>query len=79
MNKEEKELLYQIADWRIKDFNNEMVDSWTDANYRIASECHKMISVLEHEYTTKYGALPKWKYIDDVLKDMHTLKEELYG
>ena len=77
MNREQKELLLQIAQWHIKDFNNRMVDTWSDKNYLIASECNKTICKLELEYTDKYGELPKWEYIDDVCNAVKQLREEL--
>lgn len=77
MDREQKELLLQIAQWHIKDFNNRMVDTWGDKNFRIDKECYRMIRALEKEYADKYGELPKWKYIDDVYNAARQLKEEL--
>lgn len=77
MNREQKELLLQIAQWHIKDFNNRMVDTWSDKNYLIASECNETICRLESEYTDKYGSLPEWKYIDDVVAAREQLREGL--
>lgn len=77
MDREQKELLLQIAQWHIKDFNNDMVDTWSDKNYLIASECNKTIRRLETEYVDTYGELPEWRYINDVLAMAKQLKEEL--
>lgn len=77
MTKEQQELLLQIAQWHIKDFNNRMVDTWSDKNYIIDSECNKTICKLESEYIDKYGELPEWRYIDDVFNTAKQLREEL--
>lgn len=77
MDIDQKELLLQIAQWNIKEFNNRMVDTWSDENFRINEECYKTICMLEKEYTDNYGELPKWKYIDDVFNAAKQLKEEL--
>lgn len=77
MDREQKELLLQIAQWHIKDFNNRMIDTWGDKNFRIDEECYKMIHALEGEYINKYGELLKWEYIDDVFDAAKQLKEEL--
>ena len=79
MTREQKELLYEIAKWHSKDFDNEMVDHWTNINYDVSRQCSAMIRRLEGEYTAKYGALPEWQYIDDVWNTMCELKEELNG
>ena len=79
MSREQKESLYQLASWYLKDFNNEMVDTWTDINHRISHQCNNMIRTLEQEYILKYGNLPEWKSIDDVINIMCELKEDLYG
>ena len=77
MTREQKELLYNLACWRVKDFNNQMVDRWTEYNYRVDDECVKTIRKLEGEYIAEYGPLPVWKYIDDVWSVMTQLKKEL--
>lgn len=79
MSREEKELLYEIASWRSKDFYNQMEEHWQDANYRLDDKCRRKLSTLEAEYIEKYGPLPEWRYINDVWKTMHELKEELDG
>ena len=79
MTREQQELLYEIAKWHSNDFHNEMEDHWTSENYSFSRECHSMIRKLEGEYVEKYGALPKWKYIDDVWDAMRELKEALNG
>jgi hypothetical protein len=79
MTREQQELLYEITKWLSKDFYNEMEDHWTDTNYRVSSECKTMIRRLEGEYTAQYGALPEWKYIDDIWDTMRELKEALNG
>ena len=66
MTREQKELLYEIA-------------NWTDVNFKTSTECINNIKRLETEYKEKYGPLPEWKYIDDVWAAMKTLKEELNG
>lgn len=77
MTREQKELLYEIASWRSKDFYNEMEEPWTTTNYFVSNQCSSMIRRLEGEYIGKYGSLPEWKYIDDVWKTMRKLQEEL--
>lgn len=77
MTREQKELLYKIANWHSKEFYNNMDDHWTDVNIITAAECHNNIAKLEKEYIEKYGQLPEWKYIDDVWATMKILKEEL--
>lgn len=77
MDGEQKELLLQIAQWHIKDFNNRMVDTWNDKNYIIDSECNNAIRRLEKEYADKYGKLPEWKYIDDVWNTIKDLNKKL--
>ena len=79
MNREEKELLYEIASWHSKDFYNRMEEPWKDVNYRLDDKCQEKLSVLEAEYLEKYGPLPQWRYINDVWKTMRELKEELDG
>lgn len=77
MDREQKELLLQIAQWHIKAFNNEMIDCWKYDNYRIDSECHGAICKLEKEYSDRYGELPEWEYIDDVFNAAKKLRGEL--
>lgn len=79
MSKEEKELLYQIASWRSKDFYNRMEEPWREVNYQLDKKCQRMITTLEKEYIEKYGPLPEWRFINDVWKTMREIKEELYG
>ena len=79
MSREEKELLYEIASWRSKDFYNRMEEPWKDVNYRLDEKCRHKINTLEGEYLEKYGPLPEWRYINDVWKTMSELKEELNG
>ena len=76
MTKEQKELLYEIADWHSKEFYNDMDDHWTHTNFVFATECTNNIARLEKEYVDKYGNLPEWKYIDDVWATMKELKAE---
>lgn len=77
MTREQKELLRDIAQWRSNDFYNEMEEPWTATNYYISNQCNLVINKLEKEYKEKYGALPEWKYIDDVLQTLRELKDEL--
>lgn len=79
MTREQKELLRDIAQWRSNDFYNEMEEPWTATNYYISNQCNIVINKLEKEYKEKYGDLPEWKYIDDVLQTLRELKEELDG
>lgn len=77
MNKEQKQLLYKIAQWHNKDFYNRMDDYWTEINYQIDTECYETIDKLEREYFEKYGDLPEWKYINDVWAAIKQLEKEL--
>lgn len=77
VTREQKELLYNIANWRSKEFYNNMEDHWTSSNYEIDAECNATIRKLEKEYKEKYGDLPEWKYIDDVWDARDNLKKEL--
>lgn len=77
MTREQKELLYNIASWHSKDFYNRMVDTWTDRHYQMDTDCRLNIRILENTYQEKYGALPKWEYINDVWDAMQQLKMEL--
>ncbi len=77
MTREQKKLLFDIARWRSNEFYNEMEEPWTATNYYVSNQCSAKIRELEKEYTEQYGALPEWKYIDDVLKTLRELKEEL--
>lgn len=77
MTKEQKELLYEIATWHSKQFYNNMKDNWNDSDFAFDRKCSTNIRNLESEYTEKYGALPEWKYIDNVWDTIKTLKEEL--
>ena len=77
MTREQKELLRDIVDWRAKDFYNEMEEPWTSKNYYLSNHCNIVINKLEKEYKEKYGHLPEWKYIDDVLKTLSELNDEL--
>ena len=79
MSREEKELLYEIASWRSKDYYNRIDVPWNTTNYLLDEKCKNMLSTLELEYSTKYGSLPEWKFINDVWKTMRQLKEELNG
>lgn len=77
MTREQKELLYQIADWHSKEFYNNMKDSWSAQDYAFNNKCARKIQELEKEYRNSYGDLPEWKYIDDVWQTLKELKEEL--
>ena len=77
MTREQKELLYKIADWHNKEFYNNMVDNWNTHNYLLDRKCAENIALLEKEYRNSYGDLPEWKYIDDVWQILKELKEEL--
>lgn len=77
MTREQKELLYEIASWRSKEFYNKMDDHWTTQNFQFGMECQQAMNKLEKEYMDKYGELPEWKYIDDVWDFMKATKEEL--
>ena len=66
MTLDQKQLLYEIAQWHNKDFYNRMEDYWTLENYKIDSQCADTIKHLEMCYQYLYGDLPKWKSIDDV-------------
>ena len=77
MTREQKELLYQIADWHSKEFYNNMVDNWNAHNYLFDRKCAENIALLEKEYRNSYGDLPEWKSIDDVWQALKELKEEL--
>lgn len=77
MTREQKELLRDIAQWRSNDFYNEMEEPWTATNYYISNQCNIVINRLEKEYKEKYGDLPEWKYIDDVLQTLRELNDEL--
>ena len=77
MSKEQKQLLYEIATWHNKQFYIAMKDEWDNSDYAFDRECTANIRNLESEYTEKYGALPEWKYIDDIWATIKTLKEEL--
>lgn len=77
MTREQKQLLYEIAQWHSKDFSNEMNDHWTEQNFACSRECAANINRLEKEYKETYGELPKWEYIDDVWNAMKQLEEEL--
>lgn len=77
MTREQKELLYKIADWHNKEFYNNMVDNWNAHNYLLDRKCAENIALLEKEYKNSYGDLPEWKYIDDVWQTLKELKEEL--
>lgn len=70
MEKTQKKMLHDIAQWHVKEFYNRMEDRWTDLHYSINRECVEAINRLEKEYVENYGPLPEWKYIDDVLADM---------
>lgn len=77
MSKEQKELLYKIANAHIEEFYHRMGDSWSGTDYRFSKTIEKKIDTLESEYRKEYGDLPKWEYIDDILKDQAALKQEL--
>jgi hypothetical protein len=73
MSEEQKSLLLKITQEIIRRFNNDMVDRWRPENYRIAEECDRNINSMEKEYNQKYGHLPDWPYIDDVVKTRDSL------
>lgn len=77
MTREQKELLYQIADWHSKEFYNNMIDHWSIEDRLFNNRCVQNIQRLEKEYRNSYGDLPEWKYIDDVWQTLKELKEEL--
>jgi hypothetical protein len=77
MTKEQKELLLEIATETIRDFNNEMIDHWDKENYRIAENCREKLDELVAEYTSKFGELPSWPYINDVVSAKETLERNL--
>lgn len=77
MTLEQKELLLQIVNTMIRNFNNDMIDSWRPENFRISDECNALLRKLEAEYQQKYGDLPAWEYIDDVVACRDNLRKEL--
>lgn len=77
MDREQKELLYEIAQWHSKEFYNDMIDHWTSEDRMFKNKCRTNIDRLEREYKNKYGDLPEWKYIDDVWAVIKTLEKEL--
>ena len=77
MTREQKQLLYDIAKWHSREFSNRMDDHWTENNYAFDRECTETIGRLEKEYVEKYGELPEWKYINDILDAMKRLEGEL--
>lgn len=77
MDRKQKELLYEIAQWHSKQFYNNMIDSWTSEDRMFNNKCNQTIMRLENEYKNEYGDLPEWKYIDDVWAAIKTLEKEL--
>lgn len=77
MTIEQKQLLYEIAQWHNKDFYNRMEDHWTISNYELDRKCTENIKHLEMCYQRLYGDLPVWDTIDDVWDTIKELKEEL--
>ena len=77
MTIEQKQLLYEIAQWHNKEFYNRMEDNWTLENYRFDSKCVENIKHLEMCYQRLYGDLPQWDTIDDVWAAIKELKAEL--
>lgn len=79
MTKEQKELLYSLADFYLKEFNIRMIDTWSHTDYKLSREYIEKINDLEKEYKSKYGELPKWETIDVVQKAKKDLEKEIMG
>ena len=77
MSTEQKELLLQIVDVKISNFNNDMIDHWKPENFRLSDFYNQSICRLESQYKELYGDLPEWKYIDDVVACRDSLRKEL--
>lgn len=77
MTLEQKQLLYEIAQWHNKEFYNRMEDHWSAENYTIDRKCKENITHLEKCYQYQYGDLPQWDTIDDVWAVIKELKTGL--
>ena len=66
MTQEQRDLLYELAEWYCKQFHNEMVDSWTFNEYQVGRECNTKIAELENKHRELYGELPEWKSMEHV-------------
>ena len=77
MSKEQKELLYDIANWHDRLFYNEMKDYQNSSDLAYSRACEKKIKELENRYIEFYGELPEWKLINDVWKTQSDLKKIL--
>ena len=77
MNNEQKQLLLQIAELIVKDFELEMKDHWGSDDHSQSLEYAFQKARLVKQYNEKFGELPKWNYIDDVWNMAKQLREEL--
>lgn len=77
MTIEQKQMLYEIAQWHNKEFYNRMKDNWTAEDYAYDKECTGHIQHLEKCYQYLYGDLPQWDTMDDVWNAITELKKEL--
>lgn len=77
MSTEQKRMLLKIAREIIRNFNNDMVDHWTEKNFQISDECNRNLNVWTEEYRKLYGELPNWPYINDVVDTRDTINQEL--
>lgn len=77
MDIDKKKLLYDIVDWRMKEFYNRMNDHWSLESFAFNTKCINTIDKLESEYINTYGNLPEWDNIDDVKNTFNQLKTEL--
>lgn len=77
MDRQQALLLYEIADAYWEQFCNNMKDSWDYYNYTYDHEISMKIEKLEREYKNKYGQLPEWKTINDVLQAKKEISNKL--
>ena len=76
MTIEQKEMLYELAQWHNKEFYNRMIDHWDFKDYTFSMRCAENIKRLEDDYQRLYGELPQWKSINDVWDTIKELEPE---
>lgn len=77
MSNEQKELLLQIAELIVKDFDLEMKDHWTGDDELTSTRIFQKKRELKKQYNEHYGELPYWNSIDEVCDTVKRLRKEI--
>lgn len=78
-NMEQLELLYEYVNTHVSNFYLEMNDHWSSDDYVKSHNYKNKLNKLLKLYNEKYGNLPEWEYIDDVMNTQKELKKLIEG